>query len=375
MSDISQGEGWWLASDDKWYPPQPTQPPTPESDKPLWRRIATRKVWLFPVWVYVLAALVVSAALGGGGSTDDQTAAEPAATVAPTAAPEPEPAATVAPTTAPEPEPAATAAPTVAPTAEPPATAVPTVAPTAEPTASVLTAFSDGAWETRLGPIIFGDDSLIAKGDAVVALAKEYSMTSTDIEEQIAYLVELVQTGSIVDRAEDKVFMFRLMFITRSLERAIDSLDDPNRSEEQSFAYDAYQIARDLAREVETPDSDFIKSNLAQLDDAITDIGPESAPSAKIEATIRCTINQVSADILTQGIASSCEEALARYRSLVPSTIAVPGSPAVDSEIILACYAFQADNEWTYETAEAGRMYDALHGLACDGDRSNLIPA
>ena len=130
-----------------------------------------------------------------------------------------------------------------------------------------------------------------------------------------------------------------------------------------------------MAREVETPDSDFIKSNLAQLDDAITDIGPESAPSAKIEATIRCTINQVSADILTQGIASSCEEALARYRSLVPSTIAVPGSPAVDSEIILACYAFQADNEWTYETAEAGRMYDALHGLACDGDRSNLIPA
>ena len=323
MSDISQGEGWWLASDDKWYPPQPTQPPTPESDKPLWRRIATRKVWLFPVWVYVLAALVVSAALGGGGSTDDQTAAEPVTTAAPTVAP-----------TA---EPPATAAPTVAPTAEPPATAVPTVAPTAEPTASVLTAFSDGAWETRLGPIIFGDDSLIAKGDAVVALAKEYSMTSTDIEEQIAYLVELVQTGSIVDRAEDKVFMFRLMFITRSLERAIDSLDDPNRSEEQSFAYDAYQIARDLAREVETPDSDFMKSNLAQLDDAITDIGPESAPSAKIEATIRCTINQVSADILTQGIASSCEEALARYRSLVPSTIAVPGSPAVDSEIILAC--------------------------------------
>ncbi len=23
MSDTSQGEGWWLASDGKWYPPQP----------------------------------------------------------------------------------------------------------------------------------------------------------------------------------------------------------------------------------------------------------------------------------------------------------------------------------------------------------------
>jgi Domain of unknown function (DUF4190) len=31
MSDVSQGAGWWLASDGKWYPPQPiaTQPPPP----------------------------------------------------------------------------------------------------------------------------------------------------------------------------------------------------------------------------------------------------------------------------------------------------------------------------------------------------------
>ena len=24
MSDMSQGPGWWLASDGKWYPPQPS---------------------------------------------------------------------------------------------------------------------------------------------------------------------------------------------------------------------------------------------------------------------------------------------------------------------------------------------------------------
>jgi hypothetical protein len=32
MSDTSQGEGWWMASDGKWYPPQTaatTQPPPP----------------------------------------------------------------------------------------------------------------------------------------------------------------------------------------------------------------------------------------------------------------------------------------------------------------------------------------------------------
>jgi hypothetical protein len=29
MSDTSQGEGWWLASDGKWYPPESAQRPTP----------------------------------------------------------------------------------------------------------------------------------------------------------------------------------------------------------------------------------------------------------------------------------------------------------------------------------------------------------
>jgi hypothetical protein len=27
MSDRSRGEGWWLASDGKWYPPRPPAPP------------------------------------------------------------------------------------------------------------------------------------------------------------------------------------------------------------------------------------------------------------------------------------------------------------------------------------------------------------
>jgi hypothetical protein len=83
----------------------------------------------------------------------------------------------------------------------------------------------------------------------------------------------------------------------------------------------------------------------------------------------------MSAELLTQGTASTCEEAFALYRSLIPATFATPGFPAVDSEIILACYSFQGDSVFTYETAERGRMYDALHGTACDGDRSNLIPA
>ncbi len=36
MSDTSQGEGWWLASDGKWYPPQPASamPPPPVAAPP-----------------------------------------------------------------------------------------------------------------------------------------------------------------------------------------------------------------------------------------------------------------------------------------------------------------------------------------------------
>jgi hypothetical protein len=34
MSNSSQGEGWWLASDGKWYPPQVQQPPSPQPTTP-----------------------------------------------------------------------------------------------------------------------------------------------------------------------------------------------------------------------------------------------------------------------------------------------------------------------------------------------------
>lgn len=34
MSDTSQGDGWWLASDGKWYPPQPQQAAAPPVNAP-----------------------------------------------------------------------------------------------------------------------------------------------------------------------------------------------------------------------------------------------------------------------------------------------------------------------------------------------------
>jgi hypothetical protein len=34
MSDLSQGPGWWVASDGKWYPPQTAPPPPPPPPPP-----------------------------------------------------------------------------------------------------------------------------------------------------------------------------------------------------------------------------------------------------------------------------------------------------------------------------------------------------
>ncbi|MDA8848245.1 hypothetical protein N9I50_00745 [bacterium] len=95
----------------------PTQSSAPEPDKPAWKKLTTRKIWVLPVWAYVLIAFIVIGAFSGGGdTTDDQTATEPEPTVAPTAEPTAEP--TVAPTAEPAaPEPTATPKPEPEPTA------------------------------------------------------------------------------------------------------------------------------------------------------------------------------------------------------------------------------------------------------------------
>lgn len=53
MSDRSEGQDWWLASDGKWYPPQPPPPPQPYGSQPhvvpadspidIWKSVLTTK--------------------------------------------------------------------------------------------------------------------------------------------------------------------------------------------------------------------------------------------------------------------------------------------------------------------------------------------
>jgi hypothetical protein len=48
VSDISQGRGWWLAPDGKWYPPE-AHPPAPTSTRATWSVILPVIGWFFQI--------------------------------------------------------------------------------------------------------------------------------------------------------------------------------------------------------------------------------------------------------------------------------------------------------------------------------------
>jgi len=67
MSDTSQGEGWWLASDGKWYPPQSAAPPAAPPPPPVMTQAPPmapapekpKKKIYKRVWFWLLMALVL----------------------------------------------------------------------------------------------------------------------------------------------------------------------------------------------------------------------------------------------------------------------------------------------------------------------------
>lgn len=83
MSDQSQGPGWWLASDGKWYPPESapaSAPPPPElpygaepaSDGPALPARAWRRYRAWPLWGQIATAFVLLVAVTAPfTSTDD----------------------------------------------------------------------------------------------------------------------------------------------------------------------------------------------------------------------------------------------------------------------------------------------------------------
>lgn len=54
MSDRSQGEGWWLASDGKWYPPQPPV----AAAAPKTNGLAIASLVLGIVWIYWIGSIL-----------------------------------------------------------------------------------------------------------------------------------------------------------------------------------------------------------------------------------------------------------------------------------------------------------------------------
>lgn len=145
MSDTPIGEGWWLASDGKYYPPNmtpaslPPDPPTPPAPGPTLTAAepGSKPPWWKRRWVIITASVfVVLLIIGALAGDDEEDGEEDVATEEPTAdadealgddeaeAEDPEPI-PEEPTATPEPEPTATPAPT--------ATPEPTATPTPEP--------------------------------------------------------------------------------------------------------------------------------------------------------------------------------------------------------------------------------------------------
>ena len=169
MSDTSQGDGWWEASDSKWYPPEdhadynpsslpvPPVPPVPpaatnepaNSVKPNW----WKRKWVISTAVAVLVLIVLSAIFADSGdddSTETISTDDPAATALPVDPPTPT-------TVANTPTPASTPNPTATPTS------TPTPAPTAIPTPSMTRSQENavGSAETYLSFSNFSCQSLI----------------------------------------------------------------------------------------------------------------------------------------------------------------------------------------------------------------------
>lgn len=189
------------------------------------RDLATRRLWRLPLWLYVLAAVIVAGALNGGNNEAESMQAE-----------------------------ARSASPTTESSNEP-ARGQPALRP-----------FAGDGWKAELEAIRAGNGSEVQKLDMVADLARDYEMTAADIGSWTEFLVTNVERRLIVLNANDQEYQYRLAFIARSIDLA---LDDSEQRAEDEFAFDVWQIARDLARGTETPGSSFVLSNLDQLDRAI----------------------------------------------------------------------------------------------------------
>lgn len=80
MSETSQGPGWWLASDGKWYPPQVWPPPAPPSNvqaPPSTEPTSSRNTWLIvlavAVGVIAVVVVVIAVVVMGSSSSPNST--------------------------------------------------------------------------------------------------------------------------------------------------------------------------------------------------------------------------------------------------------------------------------------------------------------
>ena len=157
MSDTPMGDGWWQASDGKYYPPQSFAPPSGPTPlvAPKSKGGAGKKVLMATLGFFGL--ILVIGAVGGAGTSPEKALNAGSSTATSEAAPEaPAPASEAAPAEAPE------ATPAVAPTTAAPTTAKPTATTEApKPTFSVSQLNAQRSAKNYLGFTAFSRSGLI----------------------------------------------------------------------------------------------------------------------------------------------------------------------------------------------------------------------
>lgn len=206
--------------------PQPPAPRLPsEWAPPTGRPVDAPKPWYYRPWFLVSATALVALAWAASGGLLDGTES-----AAPTRA-----------TT------------TTAPTSTTTAAAEPPAAPEAD-------------WSDQLQAIAAAGGTPRDQLDGATRLGREIRFTPAEAEAELSEMVDHVKSREILNGPSGESWAVRQLAVAKAIEIHFGA-----ESAAGQFAFDYYQVVRDLFRGTEAVGSDFINANLRQLDNAIAE--------------------------------------------------------------------------------------------------------
>jgi hypothetical protein len=127
--------------------------------------------------------------------------------------------------------------------------------------------YSSDTWKADLLSIAASEDSAIALTDEATRLGRRLTMSDAAANAELSSMIEHVQSGTLLSRpTTDEAWALNQIATATAIEAHFDQA-----SPQAAFAFDYFQVIRDLYRGTEEPGSDFIQANLDQLNRAIDD--------------------------------------------------------------------------------------------------------